>query len=138
MHGKPDSMEHEPCGFLGHAKGAGNFIGTDSVLAVGNQPHGREPDLKGDRRILENCSHAQGKLGALMLALALPHAGLLQIGNIIGIALRAANHAIQASSFDHKPAAIVVIAEELCRSRQRFGSMIGVDHGQRGTLVCLV
>src|SRR6266568_1235495 len=38
LQGKPNAMEHEPCGLLGNLEIAGNFVATDSVLAVRKHP----------------------------------------------------------------------------------------------------
>lgn len=54
LHSQTNSVEHEPCGLLGHAKSAVNLIGTDAILAIGNHPHSHEPLIQTDRRILED------------------------------------------------------------------------------------
>ena len=43
LHREPDSVIHEPCGFLRHAYAARNFITADSILAVGDQQHCCQP-----------------------------------------------------------------------------------------------
>src|SRR5947209_4200874 len=43
LHCQPNAMQHEPRGFLSDAKSAANFIGTDTVLAIGNHPNSDEP-----------------------------------------------------------------------------------------------
>src|ERR1035441_9327236 len=50
LHGKPDSMEHEPRGFLGHIQGAMELPGGDAVTVGGDQPHCRKPLVQADWR----------------------------------------------------------------------------------------
>ena len=76
-----------------------------------------------------------------MLAVAFPDPRIPKIGYMIGIASRAMHHAIRPPSLDHELAAVLEIAEKLYRFQQRFGSIIGVHHGQYSTLnksVCQV
>ena len=51
LHGKPDAMQHEPCGFLSHLHIAGDFVGTDAILAIGDEPSGNQPFIEANRRI---------------------------------------------------------------------------------------
>src|SRR5579863_3846502 len=53
LHGSPDAMQHEPCGFLRHAQRATYFVRTDTVLTVTNQPYGNHPFVHPESRILE-------------------------------------------------------------------------------------
>ena len=62
LHRKPDAVKHEPCRFLSDAESAADFIGTDSVLAVGDHPHGDQPLVQRDRRILKDSSDLGGEL----------------------------------------------------------------------------
>ena len=39
----PDTVQHEPCGLLGDLQCPSNFVGTDSLLAVRQHPHGTQP-----------------------------------------------------------------------------------------------
>ena len=76
-----------------------------------------------------------------MLAVALPDPSIRKIGYVVGIANGAMHHAVCPPSVDHELAAVLGIAEKLYRFQQRFGSIIGVHHGQDCTLntsVCQV
>lgn len=73
LHGKPDTMQHEPCGFLGDANGPVNLPRTDSVLTVRNHPHRSEPLVETNRRILKDGSDLDAELRFRMASLALPH-----------------------------------------------------------------
>jgi hypothetical protein len=76
-----------------------------------------------------------------MFAVALPDPSIRKIGYMIGVASWAMHHAIEPPSLNHELAAVLEIAEKLYRFQQRFGSIIGVYHGQNCTLnhwVCQV
>ena len=96
LHGEPETREHEPRGFLGDAERAGQFVAADAVLAVGEQPERRQPLLK--RRSAESSKMVptlSENFGLRVLPVALPAAGVLQIGDVLGAAMRAAHHAIR-------------------------------------------
>lgn len=67
------SVEHEPCGFLGDAEGAGNLARihdsasypsrshhTDAVLGAGNDPYNGKPLVQSKRGILKDGSNIHG------------------------------------------------------------------------------
>src|ERR1035437_1193333 len=56
LHGKPNPVHHEPCGFLGDLQPAMDLEGTDAVLATDNQPSCAEPLLKRNRGVLKDRS----------------------------------------------------------------------------------
>ena len=62
LHGKPDAVQHEPCGLLSDSQSAADFVGADSVLAVGKHPSSSKPLVQGDRAILENGSDLDREL----------------------------------------------------------------------------
>src|SRR6266404_3370850 len=72
MQRKPDSVIHKPCGFLRDADGPMNFIRTDTILAVHHLPHGAEPFIEANMRILEYSSGLHSKLSPIMVIIALP------------------------------------------------------------------
>ena len=43
LHCKPDSVKHEPCGFLSDTDGAVNLIRANAILAIRNHPHRQQP-----------------------------------------------------------------------------------------------
>src|SRR5438067_1229290 len=55
-------MHHEPSGFLRNAEIASNLIRADPVFAVANHPHGHEPLVERERRILKDRVDLDGKL----------------------------------------------------------------------------
>lgn len=71
----PEPVQHEPCGFLGNAQVAGDFVAADAVLAVHEQPHRGQPLGERNRAILENAADLDGELFPAVFALPDP-AGL--------------------------------------------------------------
>lgn len=100
LHGKANPVEHEPCGFLSDADSASDFIGTDTVLAVRQHPHGSKPLVQRDRRIFKDSPDLGRELPFGVDALALP---LSLIGEETGILTSAgrAYDAIRPSEADH-------------------------------------
>jgi hypothetical protein len=49
-----------------------DFIGTDTVLAIGNHPDSGQPLIQTKRRVLKNRSNFDAKLAARVNTLALP------------------------------------------------------------------
>ena len=72
LHGQPNAMEHEPRGFLRDADGAGDFMATDAVPAVGDEPDGWEPLVQTKRGVLEDGPGLQRELSLRVAGLALP------------------------------------------------------------------
>ena len=70
QHGESDSVDHKPCGFLCDTESTAKFIGTDSIFAVCNHPHGNHPLAHAERRVLEDCTYLDGEL--FLTALAKP------------------------------------------------------------------
>jgi DNA-binding XRE family transcriptional regulator len=68
LHCKPDAVKHEPSGFLADLQVARDFPRTDPVLAVVNQPDGRQPFSRRQRRILEDGPDLNAELPAGMMA----------------------------------------------------------------------
>jgi hypothetical protein len=60
-------MQHEPGGFLGHAKAASDLIRGHAILGIHNHPNSAEPLIQLDRTILKDGSdlHAVLFLAAL-------------------------------------------------------------------------
>ena len=72
LHGEPDSLEHEPRGFLRHADGSVNLPRADTILAVGNLPDGRQPLIQAERAILEDGTGLERELPARVSGLTDP------------------------------------------------------------------
>jgi hypothetical protein len=74
LQSQANPMQHEPSGFLSDAQITRNLATADSVLAVGKQPHCREPLVQTERRILADSSDLDGELASRMMARTLPSA----------------------------------------------------------------
>lgn len=111
LHRKTNPMEHEPRGLLGDAECASYFVGTDSVLAVGNHPNGDEPLVERNRGILHDGSDLDGKLPMVMDALALPLPLILEEHSVLTTTGRAGDFAIGPSQLDHEFEAVVGVCE---------------------------
>jgi len=72
LHCEPDALKHEPSGLLANADSAVNLIGRNSILAVGELPHGEQPLVQADRRVLKDRADLDGELSLGMSGLALP------------------------------------------------------------------
>ena len=70
MQSETDAVHHKPSGLLRNAESAGNFIGTDSILGIHNQPNGNHPFVHAERGILKDGSHLDSEL--LFASLAEP------------------------------------------------------------------
>jgi hypothetical protein len=111
LHGEPDAVHHEPCGLLSDADSAGDLVGTDAILAIGNHPNGSKPLVEADWRILENGSNLGGELPLGVDALALPFA-LIGKESRIGAATGGANDAVGPSQLDHIVKTVLRVGEE--------------------------
>ena len=100
LHGKPDTVHHEPCGFLSDPDRAGHFVRTDSILTVGDHPNGSQPLVEANRRILKDSPDLSRELPLGMDTLALP---LSLIGEETGILATAsrAHDAVRPAQADH-------------------------------------
>jgi hypothetical protein len=78
LQSEPDTVKHEPCSLLCDLQISCDFIGTDSVFAIGNQPDGGKPLVQTERRILEDGSDLDRELSFRMFALALPQSAAWQ------------------------------------------------------------
>jgi hypothetical protein len=120
LHCQPNSVEHEPCGFLSDAKSAANFIGTHAVLAVRNHPNSDKPLVEWKRRILKDSPDLCRELPFGMDTLALPLALILEEHDILTSAGGAHHDAIRPADFHHEVKAIIGIVEEDNRLLEGF------------------
>lgn len=72
VHRKTNAVQHEPCGFLGDAESAANFVRANAVLRIHDKPNGNHPLIHAERGILEDGPDLDGEL--LLAALAEPDA----------------------------------------------------------------
>ena len=89
--GVPNAVIHEPRGLLGNSDGAVNLVGTDSIFAVHNLPHGHEPFVQAERRVFKDGPGLCGELAVFVARAALPAIVLLKERNALGAATRAFN-----------------------------------------------
>jgi len=87
MDGIANAVQHEPCGALRDFQRSPKFIGTDTVLAIGHEPHSGEPLVKTDCAVLKDRAHLDGEL--LLAIEAFPHQARPQKRHSFGDAARA-------------------------------------------------
>jgi len=78
LHRFTNAMEHEPSGFLSQSKVTCDFAGTNTIPAVGNQPHSGEPFFNRDRGFIQNRPNLHRELFAAIRSATLPNAARLQ------------------------------------------------------------
>ena len=76
LHRQPDAMEHQPCRLLRDTHVFSDLATADSVLAVQDHPHGGEPLVQRNSRILHDGSDLDGELALGVMFRALPGAPL--------------------------------------------------------------
>jgi hypothetical protein len=111
LHGKPNTVHHEPCGFLSDSNCAGHFVGAYSVLAVGNHPDSCEPLVQRDRRILKDSPDLYRELPFSVDAFALPLALDFEESSVLA-ATGGAHDAARPSQLDHVGQRVIGISEE--------------------------
>jgi len=127
LHRKPEPVEHEPSGLLGHAQVAGNFVGRDPVLAVDEHPSAGKPEVKADGGILEQSPDLGGEL--LLAAGTAPDvAGRDEVG--IASLAAGANDAIRPAHGDEEVKCCLWVREVTDSLDQRFRDVLGL-HGQK-------
>jgi len=110
LHRQPDSVKHEPCGLLGDAKSACHFIGTHTVLAVRNHPHGDEPLVERQRGILKDGADLHAELFLRVLLFTFPHSASGDKANV-SAATGGAGNAIGPAPRNHEFEAVVGVSE---------------------------
>ena len=91
-HGFADTLAHEPCRLIGHAKGAMNMMSADAFLCSRHQERGQQPLVERDFRLLENRAdrHRVGLLARLALVEARARAFAFQFRRLmLGATVRA-------------------------------------------------
>jgi hypothetical protein len=82
-----NAVHHEPCRLLGDFESLPNLVARDSVLAVRHHPHGAEPFVETDSRILKDRADLDREL--LLAVLALPKEPRGKVGSPLTGASRA-------------------------------------------------
>jgi len=108
-HGKTNPVVHEPRRLLRHPKGTGQLVGRDAVLGVGDQPNGRKPLVKANRRILKDGSDLDGEL--TLARLALPNLARGQERGLVVVAAGAARDSVSPSQALYKLEATLGVRE---------------------------
>jgi hypothetical protein len=67
---KANAVHHKPSRLLSDSQSAANFVGTDTVLGIHDEPNGNHPLVHAERGILKDGANLDGKL--LLAALAEP------------------------------------------------------------------
>jgi hypothetical protein len=125
VEGHPQAGQHEPRGFLRDAERPRQFVGANPVLAVGEQPEGREPLVEADSRILEDGADLERELGLGVLPVALVAPLRCQIGDALRPAGGAGHDAIGPANGLNGTAAVLVIREKDDRFAEGLGSAFG-------------
>lgn len=131
LHCKTNAMEHEPCRLLSDAKSAAHFIGTDTVLAVGDHPNSDQPLVEGKRGVLKDGAHLNGELPMRVNALALPLALILKEHGILALTSGAGYDTIRPAQLDHEFQAVVRVGEMNDGLLERLGLFHCFDLKQR-------
>ena len=87
-----------------------NLVGADAVLAVGDHPHGRQPLVQTERRILEDRPGLERELPLRVLGLALPALARLVEVDAVAAAGRARD-AVRPAASDQIFQAVVGVAK---------------------------
>jgi hypothetical protein len=72
LHGEPDTMEHEPRGFLSNSDGTVNLPRTNPVPVIRDHPHRSQPLVETEWRIFKDSSGLDGELATIVALIALP------------------------------------------------------------------
>jgi len=111
LHSKSNTVKHEPCRLLGDLQIAGDFVTTDSILAVSDQPRCGEPLVERDRGIFHDGPDLDGELPLRVMAAALPPTP-------IGVVLHFVRAAGRAYYFAIWPAAKRKVVNAVVRIRE--------------------
>src|SRR6266567_8510877 len=94
-----DSVSHEPCAFVRHAKHSVKLMGAHTLFGCTEKMKRHEPLVQGDMTVLEDRAHGDGEL--LAAGAALPHA--FAVGNL-AVLLWLASNRRELSGLAHKSA----------------------------------
>ena len=120
LHGTPDTLEHEPRALLSHLHVAGDLVGTDTVLAIGDEPNDGEPLVQSDRGILEDRSYFDGELFPALPVFTLPNTAASEKANARRTAVWT-DYAVRPTTRDQVAERVVFVREELNGFHQARG-----------------
>src|SRR6266404_111418 len=127
VHRKANAVHHVPGRFLRDAESACNLIGTDTVLAVRQHPHGYHPLVHAERRILKNRADFDGEL--FLASLAEPNLPRRDEGVLCRLAARASNCACRPAQRHRIVESLLRVAKESYRLLQGLGKCEALCHG---------
>src|SRR5713101_8184603 len=112
LQGKPDTMQHEPCGFLRYVYVACDFIAANSILAVSEHPSCGQPFIKTDWTIFHDGSKLDAELPLRVHGHALPETASREKVNLFTPTRRANHNTIGPALFGQIRKAVVRIAKK--------------------------
>jgi len=126
VHRLADTVAHVPGRLLRYAKRPRQLAGTDAVLRVDDEPHGRNPFGQWNGRVFKDGANLRREL--LLAGLAVAHHALARkLSNFIRIAMRTTN-AIRPADANPKFMAGIRLAKATDNFQCCFGNVV-VCHG---------
>src|SRR6266566_201001 len=125
LHGEPNTMEHEPTGFLRDAERPRQLVGADTVLAVGEHPERGQPLVEPDGAILKDRAKLDRELPPTVTAL--PDAAGLEEARVSRFA-RGTGRALRPAQRGQKGQAGVGVREVADRLSQRVREALEFGH----------
>ena len=129
LHRKANPVKHEPRGLLCDAERPPDFVRTDSVFAIRNEPNCDEPLVESERRILTDSPDLGRELPLGMLRLAFPQATSRDESNVFASA-SGTHDAIGPATLNHEREAVIGIGEMYDGLLKCSGLLHGVPHTQ--------
>lgn len=120
LHPEADAVKHEPRGLLCDAQRAVNFPRANSVLAIGNHPHHRQPLIQTKRGILKDGPGLNAELRLRVPRLALPQTARRDVSNV-SASTRGADRSLWPAPICKVVDAIVEVREVLNRLYESLG-----------------
>jgi hypothetical protein len=114
-----NAVEHEPRRLLRDKKRPSQFVTRNTVLAIGDQPHGGEPLVETDRGILKDGTDLDREL--LFATLAPPNTAVFIERHMPVTASRARNRTIRPAQFHNKPKGYVGVRKVADRLKKAAG-----------------
>jgi hypothetical protein len=106
-------VQHKPSCLLGHVQRPRDLTRADTVLAIQDQPHGRQPLIESKRRVFKNGSDLHGKLPLRVPHTTLPTQLVLEETDALAAA-PGANHAfLPLRPSGHEVVKAVVLVREV-------------------------
>src|SRR5439155_17108085 len=110
LHCQSNALQHEPSGFLSHAKRTVKLVRANPVLAICGQPHRGKPLFQTNRRILNDSADFCRKLLLRVWRPALPYARIVKERHFVRSAARTP-HAVRPADGNKELKSVLWIAE---------------------------